>query len=82
MFKTLVTICVIGIPNTCQVLVDQYGPYKTEYDCIQRALAISRQVHKYYPLWKPTQYKCKKLSVGRLKGENYNGRYKWKEKSS
>jgi hypothetical protein len=78
MFKAFVTICVIGIPNNCQVLEDQYGPYETEFDCKQRALAISRQVHKYYPLWKPTQYRCKKLSVGKLKGENYSGRYKWK----
>ena len=78
MFKALVTICVIGIPNNCQVLEDQYGPYETEFDCKQRALAISRQVYRSYPLWKPTKYKCKKLSVGRLKGEDYSGRYKWK----
>ena len=56
MFKALVTICVIGLP-----------PYETEFDCKQRALQISRQIHKYYPLWKPTKYKCSKLPEGRLK---------------
>ena len=56
MFKALVTICVIGLPNNCQILEDQTGPYETEFACKQRALEISRQVHIYYPLWKPTKY--------------------------
>lgn len=67
MFKALVIICVIGISDQCQTLEDQLGPYETEYDCKQRALEISRKVNKYYPLWKPLQYKCKKLPVGKLK---------------
>lgn len=67
MFKALVTICFIGMPNNCQTLEDQLGPYETEFDCKQRALSISRQVNKYYPQWKPTKYMCKKLSSGRLK---------------
>jgi len=67
MFKALVTICVIGLPNNCQILEDQTGPYETEFACKQRALEISRQVHIYYPLWKPTKYKCQQLSEGRLK---------------
>ena len=66
MFKTLVTMCVIGIPNNCMTLEDQYGPYETELECKQRALAISRQINKYYPLWKPFKYQCKRLPVGRL----------------
>ena len=45
MFKALVTICVIGLPNNCQILEDQTGPYETEFACKQRALEISRQVH-------------------------------------
>lgn len=67
MFKVLVTICVIGVPNNCQVLVDQLGPYETEFECKQRALEISRQVHLYYPLWKPAKYKCQQLPEGRLR---------------
>ena len=67
MFKALVTICVIGVPNNCQIIEDLLGPYETEYECKQRALSISRQVHKYYPLWKSTKYKSEKLPVGRLK---------------
>tara|TARA_R110002012_G_scaffold35889_2_gene101946 strand:+ start:1065 stop:1283 length:219 start_codon:yes stop_codon:yes gene_type:complete len=66
MFKALVTMCVIGAPNNCMTLEDQYGPYETEFDCKQRALAISRQINKAYPLWKPFKYQCKRLSVGRL----------------
>ena len=66
MFKALITICVIGFPNNCQVLEDQLGPYETKYDCKQRALEISRMVHNYYPLWKPFKYNCKKLKDGRL----------------
>lgn len=69
MFKALVTICVIGAPNNCQVIEDQLGPYETKFDCKQRVLQISRQVYKYYPLWKPTSYKCRQLSPGRLKWE-------------
>ena len=67
MFKALITICVIGMPNNCKTIEDQLGPYETEFECKQRALQISRQIHKYYPLWKPTKYKCSKLPVGRLK---------------
>ena len=67
MFKALVTICVINIPNNCQTIEDVMGPYETELVCKQRALEISRLVYKYYPLWKPTKYKCQKLPVGRLK---------------
>ena len=67
MFKTFVTICVIGIPNNCQIIEDVLGPYETKLECKQRALAISRKVHKYYPLWKPTKYECKKLPAARLK---------------
>jgi len=67
MFKALVTICVIGMPNNCQTIEDLLGPYETEFDCKQRALSISRQVNKYYPFWKPTKYRCQKLPVGRLK---------------
>ena len=67
MFKAFVTICAISIPNTCQTLEDVRGPYETEQLCKQRALEISRQVHKYYPLWKPVKYRCQKLPVGRLK---------------
>jgi hypothetical protein len=59
MFKALVTICVIGIPNNCQTLEDVMGPYETELECKQRALIISRQVHKYYPLWKPLNIDAK-----------------------
>ncbi len=66
MFKALVTICVIGLPNTCQVIEDLLGPYETEVSCKERALEISRQVYKYYPLWKATKYRCKKLPPGRL----------------
>ena len=67
MFKALVTICVINIPNNCQTIEDVMGPYETELQCKQRALDISRQVHKYYPLWKPTKSRCQKLPMGRLK---------------
>jgi|TARA_R110002126_G_C10112013_1_gene467412 hypothetical protein len=66
MFKALVIMCVIGIPNNCITLEDQYGPYETEFECKQRALAISRQVHKHYPMWRPDKWKCKKLPIGRL----------------
>ena len=66
MFKALVIICVIGRPDKCLTLEDQYGPYETEFECKQRALSISRQVHEHYPMWKPDKWKCKKLTIGRL----------------
>ena len=75
MFKALVTICMIGFPNDCQVLEDQLGPYETESACKDRVLDISRQVHKYYPLWKPSRYRCQELPPGRLKYEI--GEYVW-----
>ena len=67
MFKALVTICVIGLPNNCQILEDQTGPYETEFACKQRALANKQTSSIYYPLWKPTKYQCQKLPAGRLK---------------
>ena len=67
MFKAFVTICIIAMPNTCQTLEDTRGPYETKKLCKERALEISRQVNKYYPLWKPVKYRCQELPVGRLK---------------
>ena len=67
MFKAFVTICIIAMPNTCQTLEDTRGPYETKQLCKVTALEISRQVNKYYPLWKPVKYRCKELPVGRLK---------------
>jgi len=66
MFKAFVTICVISMPQKCQTLEDTRGPYETKQECKQRALEISRQVDKYYPLWKPFKYSCKELPIGRL----------------
>ena len=43
------------------------GPYETEDACKARVLDISRQVHKYYPLWKPSRYRCQELPPVRLK---------------
>ena len=54
----------IGMPNNCQVLEDQLGTYETEDACKARVLDISRQVHKYYPLWKPSRYRCQELPPG------------------
>ena len=71
MFKAFVTICMIAMPNTCQTLEDTRGPYETQTKCKERALEISRQVHKYYPLWKPVKYRCQELPVGRLKSKKW-----------
>ena len=76
MFKALVTMCVIGMPNNCINLEDQYGPYETEFECKQRALSISRQVHEYYPIWKPTKWKCKVLMTGKLSVKRENNEYR------
>jgi len=66
MFKAFVTICIISMPQNCQILEDTRGPYETNEECKQRALEISRQVYKYYPAWKPVKYSCKELPIGRL----------------
>ena len=76
MFKALVTMCVIGMPNNCINLEDQYGPYETEFECKQRALSISRQVHEYYPMWKPDKWKCKELKLGKLSVKRENNEYR------
>jgi hypothetical protein len=54
------------MPNNCINLEDQYGPYETEFECKQRALSISRQVHTHFPMWTPTKWKCKELMAGKL----------------
>jgi hypothetical protein len=40
--------------------------YKTEEQCIERAIDIARQVPYYYKDFRATKYKCKKLVKGQL----------------
>lgn len=40
--------------------------HKTEQSCIERAIEISTQVPYYYPNYRATKYRCKKLAKGQL----------------
>ena len=66
MFKCFVMICAIINPNNCIQLEDVQDIYKTEEECVERAIEIGLQVPYYYPEYRATKYKCKKLAKGRL----------------
>jgi hypothetical protein len=70
MFKVIVIICAIGIPNKCITLEDLFGPYKTEIECNQRAFEISLQIHTDLPMWEPIKWKCEKTIIGKLIARN------------
>tara|TARA_R110000796_G_scaffold113464_1_gene225201 strand:+ start:31 stop:234 length:204 start_codon:yes stop_codon:yes gene_type:complete len=66
MFKCFVVVCGIINANNCFQLEDTQDIYKTEEQCIERAIEIARQVPYYYKDFRATKYKCKKLAKGRL----------------
>ena len=66
MFKCFVIICSLIDPNNCLQLEDITDIHKTEESCIERAIEISTQVPYYYPNYRATKYRCKKLAKGRL----------------
>ena len=66
MFVTLVMACLVSDLDYCKILEDQQGPYETRKECEMRALEISRDIHRYWPLYKPVQFKCKSIPNGRL----------------
>mgnify|MGYP003119562211 FL=1 len=66
MFKCFVIICSIINPNDCLRLEDITDIHKTEQSCIERAIEISKQVPYYYPNYRATKYRCKKLAKGQL----------------
>ena len=66
MFVALVMACLVSDPDYCKILEDQQGPYETRKECEMRALEISRDIHRYWPLYKPVQFKCKSIPNGRL----------------
>jgi len=47
-------------------LEDIQDIYKTEEQCVERAIQIARQVPYYYPEYRAKKYKCKKLAKGQL----------------
>jgi len=42
------------------------GPYRSIDKCEQRALAMSRDVHRYMKGWKGVSYECNPLPKGQL----------------
>ena len=59
-------ICSLVNANNCIQLEDIQDIYKTEEQCAERAINISRQVPYYYPQYRATKYRCKKLAKGQL----------------
>lgn len=59
-------ICAIINPNNCMQLEDVQDIYKTEEECVERAIKIGLQVPYYYPEYRAVKYRCKKLAKGRL----------------
>ena len=66
MFIALVMACLANNPDYCKILEDQQGPYETRKECKMRALEISRDIHRYWPLYKPVRFKCKSVSNSAL----------------
>tara|TARA_Y100001937_G_C6940956_1_gene250358 strand:- start:393 stop:605 length:213 start_codon:yes stop_codon:yes gene_type:complete len=57
MFETWVLVCAIG-SSLCHTLVDEYGPYKTKQQCVERAYEIAVDVPDMLPGYIATKYKC------------------------
>ena len=58
MFETMVLICLLTNPQTCQTLLDTEGPYKTERECEIRAYEIAMELPEYMPNYIATKYIC------------------------
>lgn len=59
-------ICSLIDPNKCMQLEDIQDIYKVEEQCVARAIEIATQVPYYYPEYRATKYRCKKLAKGQL----------------
>ena len=67
MFKAILVACIAsGAPGECITFTDQMGPYRSIDKCEQRALAMSRDVHRYMKGWKGVSYECNPLPKGQL----------------
>lgn len=66
MWKAVLLACVIGSETDCLELHDQYGPYKTQEQCVKRIYEMGPLVHKHMPPYVPVSYKCIPLPNGRL----------------
>ncbi len=47
-------------------LEDIQDIYKTEQQCVERAIEIGLQVPYYYPNYRAKKYRCKQLAKGQL----------------
>ena len=59
-------ICSLVNPNNCKQLEDIQDIYKTEEQCVERAIEIGLQVPYYYPNYRAKKYRCKQLAKGQL----------------
>ena len=57
-------ICVIINPNNCIQLEDVQDIYKTEEECVERAIEIGLQVPYYYPEYRQLNINVKNLQKG------------------
>jgi len=60
MFMTYILACALYQPQICTELRDTRGPYKTEQQCIARAIDLSRQLELVFVVPHTYSYKCVK----------------------
>ena len=74
MYKVLVTVCMMQIPQNCMTLENHEYPeiYETYDQCKERALEIGSQVPVYMPKWKAIRWRCIKVKEGRF--SNYQSK--------
>jgi len=58
MFHAILLICVIGDADNCIALHDQWGPYQTKEECVERIYQMGPFVSQYMPQYRPVKYRC------------------------
>ncbi len=58
MFTAVVLACVMGMPDNCITADDNYGPYKTEEECVTRAYQMITSMHTILPVPHMFKYRC------------------------
>ena len=75
MYQSYVLVCLNGEkPDTenCEQLTDVRGPYKTEEECIERAIEIRDDLPKYRKAYYAVGYLCEIKSIEEIRGEIKN----------
>lgn len=60
MFIAVILACALHQPNMCAVFEDEYGPYATKSQCMERVEEMTTVIGNAFPFPQTFSYKCTK----------------------